>query len=135
VARVAFLRDSLARGHGKAQFSQGDRVKKICRDPLIPVAGDGDGADWGDAGALGEAAVFPHYFKYLADPRQRSKVPYPLDEVLLLHLLSVLAESEAITDVARFGEKKPLRFAFRELGIRLLDAAPGRCTIPTRTVR
>jgi hypothetical protein len=28
-------------------------------------------------------------------------VPYPLDEVLLLHLLSVLAESEAITDVAR----------------------------------
>jgi hypothetical protein len=60
----------------------------------------------GDAGALGEAAVFPHYFKYLPDPRQRSKVPYPLDEVLLLHLLSVLAESEAITDVARFGEKK-----------------------------
>jgi hypothetical protein len=37
----------------------------------------------------------------------------------------MLAESEAITDVARFGEKKPLRFAFRELGIRLLDAAPG----------
>jgi hypothetical protein len=33
-------------------------------------------------------------------------VPYPLDEVLLLHLLSVLAESEAITDVARFDEKK-----------------------------
>jgi len=54
---------------------------------------------------------------------------------LLLQLLSVLAESEAITDVARFGEKKPLRVAFRELGIRLLDAAPGRCTIPTRTVR
>ena len=49
----------------------------------------------GDAGAVGEVAVFPHYFKYLADPRQRGKVPYPLDEVLLLHLLSVLAESEA----------------------------------------
>jgi hypothetical protein len=31
---------------------------------------------------------------------------YPLDEVLLLHLQSVLAESEAITDVARFGEMK-----------------------------
>jgi DDE_Tnp_1-associated len=60
----------------------------------------------GDAGALGEVAVFPHYFKYLPDSRQRSKVPYPLDEVLLLHLLSVLAESEAITDVARFDEKK-----------------------------
>jgi len=57
-------------------------------------------------GALGEAIVFLEYFKDLPDPRQRGKVVYPLDEVLLLCLLAVLAGSEAITDIARFGEKK-----------------------------
>ncbi len=31
---------------------------------------------------------------------------YPLEEVLLLCLLAVLAGSEAITDIARFGERK-----------------------------
>lgn len=58
------------------------------------------------SGALGEAVVFLDYFKDLPDPRQRGKVLYPLDEVLLLCLLAVLAGSEAITDIARFGEKK-----------------------------
>jgi len=56
--------------------------------------------------ALGEGIVFLDYFKDLPDPRQRAKVLYPLDEVLLLCLLAVLAGSEAITDIARFGEKK-----------------------------
>jgi hypothetical protein len=42
----------------------------------------------GDTGALGEAIVFLDYFKDLPDPRQRGKVLYPLDEVLLLCLLS-----------------------------------------------
>src|SRR6516162_3210993 len=60
----------------------------------------------GETGALGEAVVFLNYFKDLPDPRQRGKVLYPLDEVLLLCLLAVLAGSEAITDIARFGEKK-----------------------------
>jgi DDE_Tnp_1-associated len=60
----------------------------------------------GDTGALGEAIVFLDYFKDLPDPRQRGKVLYPLDEVLLVCLLAVLAGSEAITDIARFGEKK-----------------------------
>ena len=60
----------------------------------------------GETGALGEAVVFLDYFKDLPDPRQRGKVLYPLDEVLLLCLLAVLAGSEAITDIARFGEKK-----------------------------
>jgi DDE family transposase len=31
---------------------------------------------------------------------------YPLDEILLLCLLAVLAGAEAFTDIARFGEKK-----------------------------
>jgi len=60
----------------------------------------------GDGGALGEAIVFLNYFNDLPDPRQRGKVVYPLDEVLLLCLLAVLAGSEAITDIARFGERK-----------------------------
>jgi predicted transposase YbfD/YdcC len=59
-----------------------------------------------DCGAFSEAVVFLDYFKDLPDPRQRGKVLYPLDEVLLLCLLAVLAGSEAITDIARFGEKK-----------------------------
>src|SRR3954465_15284132 len=42
-------------------------------------------------GAFGEAVVFLRYFVDLPDPRQRGKVIYPLDEVLLLSLLAVLA--------------------------------------------
>src|SRR6516225_3700709 len=60
----------------------------------------------GETGALGEAVVFLDYFKDLPDPRQRGKVLYPLDEVLLLCLLAVLAGAETVTDIARFGEKK-----------------------------
>ena len=37
------------------------------------------------------------------------KVVYPLDEVLLLALLAVLAGSDASTDIARF-DKNELRF-------------------------
>jgi predicted transposase YbfD/YdcC len=59
-----------------------------------------------DFGSLNEATVFLDYFNDLPDPRQRGKVIYPLDEVLLLCLLAVLAGSEAITDIARFGERK-----------------------------
>src|ERR1700680_4329195 len=57
-------------------------------------------------GALGEAIVFLDYFKDLPDPRQRGKVIYPLDEVLLLCLLAVLGGAETFVDIARFGEKK-----------------------------
>ena len=59
-----------------------------------------------DAGALSEAVVFLDYFKELPDPRQRGKVVYPLDEVLLFCLLAVLGGAEAFVDIARFGEKK-----------------------------
>jgi len=57
-------------------------------------------------GALGEAVVFLRYFEDLPDPRQRGKVMYPMNEVLLLCLLAVLAGSEAITDIALFGRSK-----------------------------
>jgi predicted transposase YbfD/YdcC len=57
-------------------------------------------------GALGEAVVFLDYFKDLPDPRQRGKVIYPLDEVLLFCLLAVLGGAETFVDIALFGEKK-----------------------------
>ena len=53
-----------------------------------------------------EAVVFLNHFRDLPDPRQRGKVMYPLDEVLLLSLLAVLAGAEAFTDIALFGDKK-----------------------------
>lgn len=56
--------------------------------------------------AFEEAIVFLDHFEDLPDPRQRGKVVYPLDEVLLLCLLAVLAGAESIVDIARFGEKK-----------------------------
>ena len=59
-----------------------------------------------ECGALFEATVFLSHFNDMPDPRQAVKVVYPLDEVLLLALLAVLAGAEAFTDIARFGDKK-----------------------------
>jgi len=56
--------------------------------------------------AFSEAIVFLEHFEGLADPRQRGKVLYPVDEVLLLCLLAVLAGAETVADIARFGDKK-----------------------------
>ena len=63
----------------------------------------------GSAATLGvvfETTVFLYYFSNLPDRRQPGKVIYPLNEVLLLSLLAVLAGAESFTDIARFGEKK-----------------------------
>jgi predicted transposase YbfD/YdcC len=57
-------------------------------------------------GALSETIVFLDHFRSLPDPRQRGKVIYPLEEVLLLCLLAVLAGAESVVDIARFGTKK-----------------------------
>ena len=59
-----------------------------------------------DCVAIYEAVVFLEHFKDLPDPRQRGKVVYPLDEVLLFCLLAVLGGAETFVDIARFGEKK-----------------------------
>jgi hypothetical protein len=45
--------------------------------------------------ALSETTVFLQYFKDMPDNRQPGKVIYPLDEILLLCLMAVLAGSEA----------------------------------------
>ena len=58
------------------------------------------------SGALGETIVFLDHFRSLPDPRQRGKVIYPLDEVLLLCLLAVLAGAESFVEIARFGTRK-----------------------------
>src|SRR5208283_1625707 len=62
--------------------------------------------DAGNFAALAETTVFLSYFKDMPAHRQAGKVTYPLDEILLLYLLAVLAGAEAFTDIARFGEKK-----------------------------
>ncbi len=56
--------------------------------------------------AIFDSTVFLDYFADLPDPRQLIKVIYPLDEVLLLALLAVLAGAETFTDIARFGDNK-----------------------------
>ena len=59
-----------------------------------------------DNQALFEAVVFLNHFNDMPDPRQRGKVTYPLEEVLLLALLAVLAGAGSFVEIARFGEKK-----------------------------
>ena len=60
-------------------------------------------ADWA---AFDETVVFLSHFNDLKDPRQQGKVDYPLEEILLLCLIAVLAGAETITDIALFGRKK-----------------------------
>jgi DDE_Tnp_1-associated len=43
-------------------------------------------------------SFFLNYFKDLHDPRQQGKVCYPLEEILLLCLLAVVARAETITE-------------------------------------
>lgn len=56
----------------------------------------------GEGGSLD----FLEHFSGLEDPRQRAKVLYPLDEVLLLTLCAVLSGAEGWVAVGLFGEKK-----------------------------
>jgi predicted transposase YbfD/YdcC len=59
-----------------------------------------------DGTAFNETVVFLSHFKDLTDPRQQGKVTYPLNEVLLLCLMAVLAGAECFTEIALFGVKK-----------------------------
>ena len=62
----------------------------------------------GDAavGAVKETTVFLSHFEDLPDYRQKGKVAYPLDEVLLVMLAAALAGAETVADIARFGRAK-----------------------------
>ena len=59
-----------------------------------------------DCATFDETVIFLSHFKHLPDPHQRGKVTYPLDEILLLCLLAVLAGAECFTEIALFGIKK-----------------------------
>jgi predicted transposase YbfD/YdcC len=59
-----------------------------------------------DCAAFDETVVFLGHFKDLEDPRQQGKVDYPLEEILILCLLAVLAGADTVTDIALFGRKK-----------------------------
>jgi hypothetical protein len=54
------------------------------------------------AGVVKETTVFLSYFEDLPDYRQKGKVAYPLDEVLLV----MLAGAETVADIARLGRAK-----------------------------
>ena len=58
------------------------------------------------AEAFDTVVDFLESFETLADPRQRAKVLYPLDEVLLLVLLGVIAGCESWVEIAKYGERK-----------------------------
>ena len=53
-----------------------------------------------DCGAMSEALVFLEHFRDLPDPRQRGKVIYPLNEVLLLWR-STRRDSKAASSLGR----------------------------------
>lgn len=66
------------------------------------------------ARAFDQVVEFLEHFEDLDDPRQRGKVLYPLDEILLLVLLGVMASCESWVEIAKFGDKKlPLLRRFR----------------------
>lgn len=56
--------------------------------------------------AFDRVVDFLESFEALEDPRQRGKVLYLLDEVLLLVLLGVLAGCESWVEIERFGDQK-----------------------------
>src|ERR1700750_1853439 len=75
---------------------------------VLRFATRGHGMEEGTSarGALAKPVVFRGNFRDLKDARWPGKVPYPLDEILLLCLLAVLAGAETIVDIALFGQKK-----------------------------
>jgi DDE_Tnp_1-associated len=58
-----------------------------------------------DSGAPSEAVVCRNHFNELPDPRQRGNFICPLDEILMLALLAVLAGTDSFVEIARFGLK------------------------------
>jgi predicted transposase YbfD/YdcC len=56
--------------------------------------------------AYDQVVEWLEHFEPLEDPRQSGKVWYPLEEVLLLSLLGVLAGAESWVEIAEFGKRK-----------------------------
>lgn len=56
--------------------------------------------------AFDQVVEWLEHFREIEDPRQCGKVWYPLEEMLLLCLLAVLASAESWVEIAEFGKKK-----------------------------
>jgi predicted transposase YbfD/YdcC len=63
-------------------------------------------ADKTNFAVLFECTAFLRHFEDMPDHRQQGKVAYPLNEILLLALLAVIAGAETFTEIARFGQSK-----------------------------
>ena len=67
------------------------------------------------------ACDFLTHFQAVEDPRQRAKVVYPPDEILLLVLCSVILGADGWTSIAFYGheklERKALSILFRRASI------------------
>ena len=55
---------------------------------------------------MGQVTSFQSVISQLEDPRQRAKVRYPLDEVMLLCLCGVICGCESFVDIVEYGEEK-----------------------------
>ncbi len=73
---------------------------------LDSLAGENHGRRDGGLWRIPRGGRFLSYFKDLKDPRQQGKIACPLDEILLLCLLAVLAGAATSVDIALFGGKK-----------------------------
>jgi hypothetical protein len=55
---------------------------------------------------LFESAAFPHHFENMPDHRLHGKVAYPLNGLLGLSRLAVIARAETFTEIGRLGQSK-----------------------------
>ena len=62
-----------------------------------------------------ETTVFLSYFKHPPDRRQLGKVAYPLEEILLLCLVAVLAGAESFVAIVRWAKRSAPSCAGPEL--------------------
>lgn len=61
----------------------------------------------GEGSKGGKSGIdFLGHFEALEDPRQQTKVVYPLDEILFLSLCAVLSGADSWVEVAAYGERK-----------------------------
>ncbi len=59
-----------------------------------------------ESSTMKKTTSFQSVMSDLEDPRQQSKVVYPLHEILLLCLCGVISGCESFTDIAEYGKRK-----------------------------
>ncbi len=59
-----------------------------------------------ESSTMKKTTSFQSVMADLEDPRQQSKVVYPLNEILLLCLCGVISGCESFTDIAEYGRRK-----------------------------